>query len=116
PRGRGACAANRGRSAAPRRMMQPAEGASTDRSRSVRKESMANFDALIFDCDGVLVNREQIAQEIERNLLAAAGMQYPQEEFSRRFSGVTAREFRIALAEDARTRFGVPVPPTLFDD
>lgn len=41
---------------------------------------MANFDALIFDCDGVLVNSEQIAQEIERELLAAAGMQYPEEE------------------------------------
>src|SRR5690606_30164367 len=84
---------------------------------TLRKEStMAHYDALIFDCDGVLVNSEEIAQGVERTLLAAAGMHYEQAEFSRRFSGVHEREYRALLAEDARTRFGTSLPATLIDE
>jgi HAD superfamily hydrolase (TIGR01509 family) len=77
---------------------------------------MAQYDALIFDCDGVLVNSEQIAQEVGRTLLAAAGMHYARAEFSRRFSGIATREFHASLIEDARARFGVALAATLFDE
>jgi HAD superfamily hydrolase (TIGR01509 family) len=74
------------------------------------------YDALIFDCDGVLVNSEHIAQEIERSLLAAVGMHYADEEFSRRFSGIAEREYRALLREDARTRFAVALAETVFEE
>jgi HAD superfamily hydrolase (TIGR01509 family) len=74
------------------------------------------YDALIFDCDGVLVNSEQIAQEIELKLLASAGMHYEHEEFVGRFSGIAEREYRALLVEDARTRFALTLADTLFDE
>jgi len=39
-----------------------------------------SHDAAIFDCDGVLVNSELIAQKIELELLESVGMNYPRDE------------------------------------
>lgn len=74
------------------------------------------MDALLFDCDGVLVNSEQIAQQVELGLLAAVGMTYPRDEYVRRFSGTSEQGFREALRTDAGDRFSVTLPEGFFDD
>ena len=59
---------------------------------------MAEFDALIFDCDGVLVDSEVIAIACERETLAGWGLHYGFEEFVHRFVGLHNRDFHIALS------------------
>lgn len=72
-------------------------------------------DAIIFDCDGVLVNSELIAQGIELQTLASIGMRYPRDEYVRRFSGTAESTYRAELEEDARTRFGVIIEGDFLD-
>jgi HAD superfamily hydrolase (TIGR01509 family) len=72
-------------------------------------------DAIIFDCDGVLVNSELIAQGIELKMLGTIGMIYPREEYVRRFSGTADSTYRAELRNDARTRFDVTIEDDFFD-
>lgn len=62
---------------------------------------MAAFSALIFDCDGVLVDSEVIAIRSERALLSEWGLHYAFETFVSRFVGLHNRDFYAALANDA---------------
>ena len=62
---------------------------------------MAGFDALIFDCDGVLVDSEVIAIASEREILASWGLQYEFQTFVSRFVGLHNRDFHAAIATDA---------------
>ncbi len=71
------------------------------------------FDALIFDCDGVLVNSEEIVQVIERQHLARVGLTYEQHDFVRRFLGLTTDAFRAELSRDA-DRLGLAAPTDAF--
>jgi HAD superfamily hydrolase (TIGR01509 family) len=68
------------------------------------------FDAVIFDCDGVLVDSEIIAMAVERDELARLGLHYSSAEFCRRFLGLTNREFFAELDADRRERLGLPLP------
>jgi len=70
---------------------------------------MPTFDALIFDCDGVLVDSETIAIACERETLAGWGLRYEFEDFVHRFVGLHNRDFHIALAADAAAA-GVSLP------
>ncbi|MFZ5617461.1 MAG: HAD family hydrolase [Pseudomonadota bacterium] len=47
-----------------------------------------SFDAIIFDCDGVLVDSEVLAIRGERTALAALGLDYTPEDYVRRFVGL----------------------------
>jgi HAD superfamily hydrolase (TIGR01509 family) len=71
---------------------------------------MRNPRALIFDCDGVLVNSEEIIQEIELKLLADHGLQYDRDEFSHRFLGVSDEFFYSELSADSMATLGRPLP------
>jgi HAD superfamily hydrolase (TIGR01509 family) len=62
---------------------------------------MTPFNALIFDCDGVLVDSEAIAIRRERELLAQWGLDYDFETFVSRFVGLHNRDFHLALEADA---------------
>ncbi len=55
------------------------------------------FDLVIFDCDGVLVDSEPIANRILAEQLRSAGLHMPEEEVMRRFVGRT-REGCLTLA------------------
>ncbi len=70
---------------------------------------MNKFSALIFDCDGVLVNSEEIVQDIELALLAEHGLVYEREEFSRRFLGTANEYFYRSLNEDSLEQLGKPL-------
>jgi HAD superfamily hydrolase (TIGR01509 family) len=74
------------------------------------------FDALIFDCDGVLLNSEQICQETELALLATHGIQYAKHEYVHKYMGTTEREFREQLRAEALAKFSVALPETFFEE
>lgn len=73
-----------------------------------------DFDAIIFDCDGVLVNSEEIALEVELERLADVGLHYPRDPYVRRFLGMSQQAFMDGLREDARERLAVELPDTFF--
>lgn len=73
-----------------------------------------NISAVIFDCDGVLVDSEALAIKGERRALAELGLDYPPEEYVRRFTGLHDAAFFEALANDYRAAFSAP-PPIDFE-
>jgi HAD superfamily hydrolase (TIGR01509 family) len=68
------------------------------------------FDAVIFDCDGVLTDTEGVAEEVALRMLAAEGLHYTPEE-SQRFVGLAARAWSQLVEQDAMNRLGRPLPP-----
>ena len=70
----------------------------TDRDRSTA--------AVIFDCDGVLVNSEEILQEVELAVLAEAGLVYGRQEYMARFMGTSEAAWWQGLELDAVARLG----------
>jgi HAD superfamily hydrolase (TIGR01509 family) len=62
--------------------------------------------AVIFDCDGVLVDSEILAHEVELGVLAEFGLHYDTHEFKARFMGMSDRGFHAALEEDGQARLG----------
>ena len=67
--------------------------------------------AIVFDCDGVLVDSEVIAVGIESTLLTAAGFPMTFDEVSSAFVGMSHNEV-MGLLE---AKFGRPVPVDLSD-
>jgi HAD superfamily hydrolase (TIGR01509 family) len=66
--------------------------------------------AVLFDCDGVLVDSEILAIEVETTLLAEAGLTYEIAEFKTRFMGMSDAAFYAALDADSRARLGRSLP------
>jgi HAD superfamily hydrolase (TIGR01509 family) len=66
--------------------------------------------AILFDCDGVLVDSEILAVEVETAMLAEAGLKYDEAEFLARFMGMSDAAFFAALDEDSRMQLGRPLP------
>jgi HAD superfamily hydrolase (TIGR01509 family) len=62
--------------------------------------------AVIFDCDGVLVDSEILAHEVEIELLDSIGLHYDRHEFTARFMGMSDAAFFAALDEDGKARLG----------
>lgn len=71
--------------------------------------------AVIFDCDGVLVDSEIIAVEVETRLLAGIGLAYETGDFIHRFMGMSDKAFYAALDEDCRARTGAALPGDFRD-
>jgi HAD superfamily hydrolase (TIGR01509 family) len=66
--------------------------------------------AVIFDCDGVLIDSEVIAVEVETALLAEHGLHYEIPEFVARFMGMSDKAFYAALSADSLSRLGRALP------
>ncbi|RUV26546.1 HAD family phosphatase, partial [Mesorhizobium sp. M1A.T.Ca.IN.004.03.1.1] len=62
---------------------------------------MDGFDPIIFDCDGVLVDSEIIAAEVESALLTEAGYPIGVEEMGERFAGMTWRNILLQIEREA---------------
>ncbi len=73
------------------------------------------IQAIIFDCDGVLVDSEAIALQVEHDLLAQYGLIYESAEYRQRFLGTTYEHFFSELKKDARERTGKELPPDFTD-
>lgn len=71
--------------------------------------------AVIFDCDGVLVDSEILAIEVEIDILGQLGLSYEPEIFRRRFLGMHDAAFRDALDADRRALHGVGLPDDFLD-
>ena len=67
---------------------------------------MSVFDAVIFDCDGVLVDSEPIAQEVLSSVLGQLGVKMTPDEVGEQFFGKTVQQC-IDLAEQM---IGRPIP------
>jgi HAD superfamily hydrolase (TIGR01509 family) len=65
--------------------------------------------AVIFDCDGVLVDSEIIAREVELAVLAEIGLHYDPHEFTVKFMGRSSTAFYELLDADGRERLGRPI-------
>jgi HAD superfamily hydrolase (TIGR01509 family) len=64
------------------------------------------ISAVIFDCDGVLVNSEEIAQDVELTMLAEVGLLYDRREYMARFMGTSEDTWWQGLEADALARLG----------
>ena len=62
--------------------------------------------AVIFDCDGVLVDSEVLAHEVETEVLASIGLHYEPQDFKARFMGLSDRAFLAELEVDGVARLG----------
>ena len=58
------------------------------------------ISAVIFDCDGVLVDSEVLALEIEIEVLGEIGLDYDRAEFATRFTGMSMERFYAELEAD----------------
>jgi HAD superfamily hydrolase (TIGR01509 family) len=64
------------------------------------------FKALIFDCDGVLVDSEKLALEVELEVLAGLGLIFERDDYVLRFMGLSTDAFHAAIDEEAQRRLG----------
>jgi len=67
------------------------------------------WDLILFDCDGVLVDSEPIADRVFPQVLAAEGILIPQSEVRELFTGYSLK----SCLEKIRIRLGAPVPEDL---
>jgi HAD superfamily hydrolase (TIGR01509 family) len=72
---------------------------------------MRGFDLILFDCDGVLVDSEVIAAEVESSLLTEAGYPISPEEMGERFAGMTWHNILLAVEKEAN----IPLSASLLD-
>jgi len=66
--------------------------------------------AILFDCDGVLVDSERIYLSVEREMLADIGLVYDLHDYQSRFMGLRSADYLAALAADYRTLRARPFP------
>ena len=74
-----------------------------------------SFSAIIFDCDGVLVDSEIIAVEIEMAALAEIGLPYGLDEYKARFMGASTAAFHAAVDADYLAKTGTALPAGFRD-
>ena len=76
----------------------------------------SDYSALIFDCDGVLVNSEVIIHEVERDFLDRLGLHYENEPFVRTFSGLTEAEFLVRIEQELQKKFDKSLPDNFREE
>ncbi|MFM2279829.1 MAG: hypothetical protein RLZZ444_2060 [Pseudomonadota bacterium] len=72
---------------------------------------MSGFDLILFDCDGVLVDSEIIAAEVESKLLREAGFEISAEDMCIRFAGMDWKNILLTVEQEAE----LPLSATLID-
>jgi beta-phosphoglucomutase-like phosphatase (HAD superfamily) len=73
----------------------------------------SRFKAVIFDCDGVLVDSEVIALKVELEMLAEQGLTFERNDYVVRFMGLSTEAYHAAIDEEAKTRLGRPIAETI---
>ncbi|WP_193183497.1 HAD family hydrolase [Nisaea sediminum] len=68
------------------------------------------FSAIIFDCDGVLVNSESIHVALELEHLAELGLVYERGDYIHRMKGRSWPDFLAALSNDHEAAFATKLP------
>jgi HAD superfamily hydrolase (TIGR01509 family) len=62
--------------------------------------------AILFDCDGVLVDSEVLAYEVETELLAEIGLVFEREDYITRFMGMSYEAFFALIEAEGQARLG----------
>ena len=75
-----------------------------------------SFSAIIFDCDGVLVDSELIYLAVEREFLDRLGLTFDTAEYSQRFMGLKTADYLAALDDELRRQKGRGLPETYARD
>jgi beta-phosphoglucomutase-like phosphatase (HAD superfamily) len=75
----------------------------------------ATFDAVIFDCDGVLVDSEAVGLDASADYLQGHGLPYRPADLVRNFTGLRDDVFEAELASAYRSANGAPPPDDFFD-
>lgn len=65
--------------------------------------------AVIFDCDGVLVDSEVIALEVELAMLAEHGLVFERDDYLLRFMGLSTDAYHALVDIEAQARIGRPL-------
>ena len=73
------------------------------------------FSAIIFDCDGVLINSESILRTYYRDFLAKLGLHYEPHAYSQRFKGKAWPQFVTMIEAEYLETFGKPLPEGSYD-
>jgi beta-phosphoglucomutase-like phosphatase (HAD superfamily) len=68
------------------------------------------LDAVIFDCDGVLVDSEILAIRFGLRAVEALGLSYTEDEYIHRFLGTTMDAYFATLEADRMAALGKPLP------
>lgn len=68
------------------------------------------FDAVIFDCDGCLVDSEGLVAEVVLEQLAAVGLTFDRDDYLARFTGITVARFYELQEAESRARLGRGLP------
>jgi beta-phosphoglucomutase-like phosphatase (HAD superfamily) len=68
------------------------------------------MDAVIFDCDGVLIDSETIAQEVELEAMQRLELFFDSAADAGRFQGLAVRDWSAALDAVHRAQRGAPLP------
>ena len=69
--------------------------------------------AILFDCDGVLVDSEVIALRVELEMLAEQGLTFDRADYAARFMGLSTDAYHAAIDVEARARLGRPVSESI---
>lgn len=72
--------------------------------------------AIIFDCDGVLVDSEVIYKTSELLFLERVGLFYDQKDFIKRFMGRSESHFFDMINADHIRKHGTPLPDGFYDE
>lgn len=70
---------------------------------------------VIFDCDGVLINSEEIYVDSEIEFLSNAGFHVERTAYMEAFMGLSPDEWRVKIGIAARDRNGHPLPENFFE-
>ena len=76
---------------------------------------MVSFDAIIFDCDGVLVDSEILGLEASTDYLSRFGFPWSKEDLVRLFTGVREDYFAEQLTRTYREIHGFDPQPDFFE-
>jgi HAD superfamily hydrolase (TIGR01509 family) len=76
------------------------------RSVGASQSDQKVFKAVIFDCDGVLVDSEKLALQVELEVLAELDLTFDREDYVLRFMGLSTDAYYAAIDEEARKRLG----------
>jgi HAD superfamily hydrolase (TIGR01509 family) len=68
--------------------------------KKARQNKIPNFDLIIFDCDGVLVDSEVISCRVHADVLTRHGYPITAEEVHRRFLGRTAHDAAVEIERE----------------
>ena len=71
---------------------------------------------VIFDCDGVLVDSEVLALEVELAMLAEQDLHFEREDYVTRFMGLSHEKFHEVIDAEAQSRLGRPISRSIRDE